>query len=412
MPSRRAFLRTSLRASTLVALAPTVPAFLTRAARAAPAERDGKTLVVIELAGGNDGLNTVVPFKDEGYRRHRKVLRLPADQLCTVNREIGLHPAMREAAGLLEDGRLAVVQGVGYPNPSRSHFHSMAIWQTARPDIPRPKGDTASDEHKTLYGWIGQALDGGRGPADGSAAAVYVGEDDPPVAFRGRRARTSTVSRPEDAVLTLAGRTGTDSVDPENGSELAAFVRRSTLDAYATSERMAEVLRVKDAGAGYPPTRLAARLRDVARLIKGGLGTRVYYTSQSGYDTHTFQLPAQADLLGELSGALKAFLDDLAAAKLAERVAVLCFSEFGRRVAENGSQGTDHGTAGPVFLAGVPVRGGLVGLTPSLADLEDGDLKMTTDFRRVYATVLEEWLGLSAREALGGTFAKLPLFAG
>jgi uncharacterized protein (DUF1501 family) len=139
-------------------------------------------------------------------------------------------------------------------------------------------------------------------------------------------------------------------------------------------------------------------------------GTRVFYTSQDGYDTHSVQLPLHASLLGELSGALRAFLDDLAAANLADRVLVLCFSEFGRRVRENGSQGTDHGTAGPVFLAGTGIRAGLVGAAPKLLDLQDGDLKMTVDFRRVYASVLQDWLGLPSKLALGGDFAKLNLF--
>jgi uncharacterized protein (DUF1501 family) len=173
---------------------------------------------------------------------------------------------------------------------------------------------------------------------------------------------------------------------------------------------MAQVLRAEDKGASYPATGLAGRLRVIARLIKGGGGTRVYYTAQGSYDTHYVQLVAHANLLGELSGALKAFLDDLAAARLAERVAVLLFSEFGRRVQENGSAGTDHGTAGPVFLAGPGVKGGLVGATPDLLHLDEGDLKMGIDFRRVYATVVEEWLGLPAKAALNGSFEKLPLF--
>jgi uncharacterized protein (DUF1501 family) len=148
----------------------------------------------------------------------------------------------------------------------------------------------------------------------------------------------------------------------------------------------------------------------IARLLKAGGGTRVFYAAQDGYDTHYLQPGLHAELLGELSGALRAFLDDLKAARLAERVAVLCFSEFGRRVAENGSQGTDHGTAGPVVLAGPGVKAGLVGATPRLLDLKDGDLKMGVDFRRVYATVLEDWLGLPSKPALGGEFARLKLF--
>jgi uncharacterized protein (DUF1501 family) len=414
MFSRRAFLEASLQRSTLLALTPTIPGFLAKAARAAQPERDGRVLVVIQLDGGNDGINTVVPFKDEGYAKHRQVLRLPTDRLLKVGSEVGLHPAFRDAAKLLEDGRLAIVQGVGYPNPSRSHFRSMTIWQSARVDLPRFKEDTVAPDYKGVYGWIGQALDGSRGPADGSPAAALVGDAALPLALRGHRSVASALTRPEDSVLAPAvARPGNGATpDPIPGGDLAAFVRRSTLDAYATSERMAKVLHVKDGAAGYPATRLAGRLRVIARLIKGGVGTRAYYTAQgqNSYDTHFAQLPGHAALLCELGGALRAFLDDLAAAQVAERVAVLCFSEFGRRVAENGSHGTDHGTAGPVFVAGPRVRPGLVGEAPRLLDLENGDLKMSVDFRRVYAAVLRDWLGLSPKAALGGDFEPLPLF--
>jgi uncharacterized protein (DUF1501 family) len=418
MLSRRAFLRTSLQTSTLVALAPTVPGFLARTVRAAQPERDGRILVVIQLDGGNDGINTVVPFGDEGYTKHRKVLRLPTDRLFKINKEVGLHPEMRDAAKLLESGRLGIIQGVSYPNPSRSHFRSMTIWQSAKVDLPRFEKDIVVEEDKAVYGWIGQALDEGSRPADGTPGAVFVGEGTPPLAFRSRRSTTSTLTRPEDSVLTLPGEAQLGSSERESGTDLAAFVRRSTLDAYVTSARMADVLRVKDTEARYPATGLAGRLRVIARLIKGGVASRIFYTNQGaelgngGYDTHSVQLPIHADLLAELSGALKAFLDDLAAAKLADRVVVLCFSEFGRRVRENGSQGTDHGTAGPVFLAGPKVKAGLLGEAPKLLDLQDGDLKMTTDFRSIYAGVLRDWLGLPSRSALGGDFQPLSLLHG
>jgi len=407
MFSRRDFLRTS----TLVALAPTIPDFLAQMARSTEPARDGRILVVIELTGGNDGINTVVPFADEGYAKYRKTLRLPVNYLHKITKEVGLHPVMSGAARLLEDGRLAIVQGVGYPNPSRSHFKSMAIWHSANVNLPRTEADVVSLEDKASLGWIGQGLDEGRKPADGSPAAQFIGSGAMPVALRSRRSVAAAVSRPEDSVLTHKagiGRAIAEKMD--RGGDLASFVSRSTLDAYASSERMAQVLRTQDKGASYPATALAGHMRIIARLIKGGGGTRVYYTAQGSYDTHTSQLNAHGSLLGELSGALKAFLDDLAAAKLADRVAVLCFSEFGRRVAENGSEGTDHGTAGPVFLAGPSVRAGLVGETPKLLDLEEGDLKMSTDFRQVYATVLEDWLGLPSKPSLGGEFAKLGLF--
>jgi uncharacterized protein (DUF1501 family) len=319
MLSRRSFLRSSA----LLALSPTVPGFLALTASAAEPKRDGRVLLVIELNGGNDGINTIVPFADEGYARHRKHLRLPTDRLLKINDCVGFHPAMRDAAKLLETGRLAIVQGVGYPNPNRSHFQSMAIWQTARLDPPR--------QHAP--GWIGTALDNSRPPDNGAPASLLVGLDPPPTA------------------LLMAG------------------------------------------------------------LLKVGFSPRVFYTTQGSYDTHFTQLDVHAGLLAELAGAIRAFLDDLEAAGLADRVAVMTFSEFGRRVAENGSYGTDHGTAAPLFLAGKHVKAGLFGQTPSLVDLQDGDLKMSIDFRRVYATVLEKWLELPAKDALGGVLEPLPLFA-
>ncbi len=192
--------------------------------------------------------------------------------------------------------------------------------------------------------------------------------------------------------------------------DLNAFLHRSFLDAYTTCDRLTEAARVSAGDGNYPTTGLAGRLQRVARLLKAGFAARVYYTSQGSYDTHAAQLPAHANLLDELGGALRAFLDDLAAARLADRVAVLVFSEFGRQVRENASGGTDHGTAGILFLAGPGVRGGLIGDAPNLLDLVGNAPKMTVDFRCIYATVLEDWLGLPAQAALGGTFERLPLF--
>jgi uncharacterized protein (DUF1501 family) len=254
MFSRRTFLRTSLQTSALVALTPTVPTFLARTARATPPERDGHVLVIVQLDGGNDGINTVVPFKDEGYAKHRKELRLTTNRLLKITKEVGLHPAMGDAAQLWERGQLAIVQGVSYPNPSRSHFRSMRIWQSANTDLLRFKEGVADS---AVYGWVGQALDGGRGPADGAPAAVYVGTGTPPVALRSRRCSTSAMTQPEESILTLPGEAGPDAAALETSADLAAFVRRSTLDAYATSARMAEVLRVKDTEASYPATALA-----------------------------------------------------------------------------------------------------------------------------------------------------------
>jgi uncharacterized protein (DUF1501 family) len=397
MFSRRNFLK-----STLLALAPTVPGFLAQTARAASSQRDGRVLVVIELNGGNDGINTVVPYADEGYAKHRRLLRLPKEQLIKINDRIGLHPSMRDAGKLLDSGRLAIIQGVGYPNPNRSHFESMAIWQTAR---------IGTDQRDEL-GWLGRALDEGPADTGGMPSSVFISGGQMPPALQGRRAIASSLTRPEDFVLRLEGAKHT-LTQVTAANDLAAFVRRSSLDAYTLADRMADVLQIQDKqGANYPSNDLSEHLRLIARLIKASIGTRIYYTRQSGYDTHAGQLGTHAGLLQELSSSLLAFLDDLAAAKAAERVAVLIFSEFGRTVAENASAGTDHGTSAPVFLAGPGVKPGLAGVMPSLLDLDPkhGDLRVALDFRQVYATVLQDWLGLAAKTALAGHFERLPLF--
>jgi uncharacterized protein (DUF1501 family) len=403
MLTRRDLLKTTLNGAALVALSPTVPGFLARTARAAGPDRDGRVLVVIQLDGGNDAINTLVPFRDEGYAKHRTTLRIDRKNLVHVNDEVGLHPALREMGALLQRGQLALIPGVGYPNPNRSHFESMAIWQTARMDPEEHAGS----------GWIGRGLDAeletSKTRASG-AAALFIGDGTPPAALRARRAATSALDRIDDLVLP-EGWAGPSSGSPGAGDDLDSYVRRSVLDAYTSSRRVAELTHRRAEGdARYPSTPLAGRLQTVARLLKAGLGARVFYTIQSGYDTHAGQSNTHYSLFFELGGALKAFLDDLASAKLADRVVVMGFSEFGRRVAENGSAGTDHGTAGLVFLAGGGVRPGVHGKVPSLTDLVDGDPKFTTDFRRVYAEVLDQWLGLPSRPVLGPGFEPLPLF--
>ncbi len=392
--------RNLLKRSSLLALSPSVPGFLARLARASQPQKDGRVLVVIQLGGGNDGVNTVVPYGDEGYARHRNQLRLPVDKLHKLNDEVALHPQMKAMAELFESRRLAVVQGVGYPNPNRSHDVSMAIWQTARFDPA---------EHDS-YGWLGRALDQSPQRQEGPAS-LLVGDGALPTALVGRRSVAGSFSRLDElsvqndsARATVAGASAAD--------DLEGFIRRSTLDAYATADAVNAAVARRQAKSSYPSNSLGEHLSIIARLIEADLPTRVYYAVQSGYDTHSVQLPAHGRLLRELSLALKAFLDDLAESKLAERVTVMTFSEFGRRVAENASAGTDHGTAAPLFLAGGGVQAGLVGATPSLTDLEQGDLKMAIDFRRVYASVLRDWLAIDPDDVLGASFEPLPLFKG
>jgi uncharacterized protein (DUF1501 family) len=405
MLSRRRFI---LQSSSIVSLSPLVPTMLCEAAHAAPAEADAKVLVVIQLDGGNDGLNTVVPYGDDGYAKARVKLRLETRELHKLNDKVALHPQMKAAKSLFDDGRLAIVQGVGYPNPDKSHFRSMRIWQTASMD----------DDAHNSYGWLGQALDRASPAIDsGESAAIYVGEDQTPVALWGRRASATALSKVEDLTLQRNASQSNSATSPKTSADESSsakqFVTRQVLSAYAAAEqfRRQELAGGHDQSTKYPDNALAGRLELIARLLKSGSRARVYYTAQSGYDTHASQLQNHSSLLRELSLSLKAFLDDVKAAKLDDRVLVMTFSEFGRRIAENDSQGTDHGTAGPMFLAGPKVNPGLHGPTPNLADLDGGDLKSAIDFREVYATVLDKWLGLSPPDSLA-KFKKLSLVRG
>lgn len=388
MITRRSFLKSS----SLIALAPTVPGFLARIAQAAEPAQDSRVLVVVQLDGGNDALNTIVPYADPSYGKLRQRLRLDPKSLVKVNDAIGLHPQLRPLDKLLQAGYLAVIPGVGYPNPNRSHFRSMAIWQTARFDPEEHNGN----------GWIGRALDSSAGQS------MLIGTSATPVALRGRRSSTVALSRPEDLSLAdaVTARSAIDSNPSKN--DLVEFVRRQAVDAYAASERLTAMSRNRD-DANYPSTGLAERLRLTSRLMKIGLGARVFYTTQGGFDTHASQLFTHQSLMSEFAGAVAAFFEDLKAAKIADRVTLMAFSEFGRTIKENASGGTDHGTAGAVFVAGPAVKGDLIGSQPSLTDLVEGEPKITTDFRRIYTTLLADWLRLDAKDACGGEFERLKL---
>jgi uncharacterized protein (DUF1501 family) len=413
MPTtRRRFLKTSLASSTLVAMgATTVPGFLGRSARAAGAGKPNeRILVVVQLMGGNDGLNTVVPHGIDGYNRGRRALRIGSSQVHKVTPEIGLHPAMGGMSKLLEKGRLNIVQGVGYPNPDRSHFRSMEIWEAARLENNAKALET---------GWLGRAIDQkGRKPGE-DPQALHVGRRSLPQALRSLKTEVPALESLESYKLQLTGSEPERKAERSALNEMAAverkmddpllgFIRQTTLSAYESSSRLEQVA-PKSGGMKYPNFGLARRLELVAQMIKAGFGTRIFYTSLDGFDTHANQLASHAGLLTELSDSIVAFHDDLSAAGQADRVAVLTFSEFGRRVQENASLGTDHGAAAPVFLVGPVAKPGLVGEHPKFDDLDDGDLKYHTDFRRVYATLLSDWLDCPPQSVLGPGFPPLPL---
>jgi uncharacterized protein (DUF1501 family) len=367
--------------------------------------------VVVQLEGGNDGLNTVVPYRDDDYRRLRPTLRQEAGTLHRIDDSVGFHRGLGGFSALLESGRLAIVQGVGYPNPNRSHFESMAIWQTAR-----------TDPGRETPGWLARWLDARAAAPVGDAPALHIGGAPLPQALAGSSLPVPSLDRPGQFRRRLGMPGGTAAVAQREALDalarrvrgvpgsLVQFVERCTLVGYASGARLEAALGVGDRPEGYPGGDLARRLALIARLIKAELTTPLYYARQDGFDTHAAQLGPHEGLLRDLGEALRAFLDDLDGSGHGDRVLVLVFSEFGRRAAENGSGGTDHGTAAPVFVLGRGVQSGLIGPYPNLSNLVDGDPMSAIDFRRVYATLLDGWLrGATSRAVLGRDFEALAL---
>jgi len=364
-----------------------------------------RILVVIELSGGNDGLNTVVPFGDAAYYRARPKLGITEREVIKVADGYGFHPSMVGFERLYKDGRLAVVHGCGYDHPSLSHFSSMGFWHTGVPNGGEP------------LGWLGRLADATY-PAVTKNVIVNLGNSqslavrsqqhsplvfDDPSRFR----RDGTDEEKQALAMLSAPRTTSNATleflaaTAKNATESSDFVRRAS-SSYRTPV---------DYGQGGG---LAGNLQRVAALIAAEMPTRLYYVTYSGnsFDTHVQQADLHTRLLMYTADALRGFMDDVARLGRGDDVAVMIFTEFGRRVEENGSLGTDHGTATPMFLAGKGIKGGFYGQHPSLTDLDDGNMKMTTDFRRVYATAIKEWLGYDQTQAvLKGRFAPMGVFA-
>lgn len=410
MMTRREFLWKGL---TIVSAGATAPMFLTRTALAlnnpwdqaltasAAGRPDWPTLVVIQLGGGNDGLNTVVPYAHDAYYRARPRLAVPREKLLRLTDEAGLHPALAPLKALYDDGRAAVVQGVGYPNPNRSHFRSMEIWQTADPTGAGPR-----------TGWLGRLFDS-ECPDCGQAAGLALSAE-MPLALEGTAGRAVAAENPARFGFHPIPGAGPEELEafrqlvrPAPGGEpVVDFLTHTEMDALVAAEDMQKIAGrlSREQGSGYPQDPFARKLRTVAELIAAGAPTRVYYVGLGGFDTHAAQAGRHDRLLESLGSGLGAFVTDLARKGLAERVLVMTFSEFGRRVAENASGGTDHGTAAPMLLVGGAVAPGVHGTHPSLEDLDQGDLKYGTDFRSVYATILERWMGVPSDGILGGRF--------
>lgn len=398
MTTRRDFLKQGA----LLSLAPLVPRFLLESTHAARRSGGDTILVVLQLDGGNDGLNTVVPWRSEEYARLRPSIKIDPARAIRISDDFVLHPSLRALARLHEKGQVAVVQSVGYPNPNRSHFESMRIWQSALPDAPP----------RESLGWLGLATDPLAEGADARPRNLFVGPTQVPLALNGRRTVTVALRQLEDLRLAAPEslQSGARSGDgtASSAADLRSFVQRVASDSYRTAQELAST-KANGSTADDSSSDLDRQLQTIARLIGAGVDARVCYTIQSGYDTHAGQPSLHATLLADLAVAVDRFFATLERSGLAERVALLTFSEFGRRAAENAGHGTDHGAASVLFLVGPRVKGGVHGTPPRLDDLLDGDVRPAVDFRSIYATVVKDWLRLPAHERWKES-ETLPLF--
>ena len=416
MFSRRDFLRQGLLP---VFAGSAVPAVFANGIAASAADSPNapisdRVLVLVQLAGGNDGLNTVIPYQDGTYHDARPTLRQDVTAALPLGQSLALHPNLKQLKARFDAGQLAIVQGVGYPNPNLSHFASMSIWETA--SLQAGIGD----------GWLGRYLNYldqvGESP-NHALEGLSVG---PLIAPELRSQTTPTAALQSIQGFRLqplpSGAHGTP-VDPANplmkfygafhtasAAPYGALLDTTLTEALTSSRALQTTDQAYQPRATYPDkSPIASSLRLVAETLASGLGVRVAHVTLGGFDNHSNEKLVHDKLLADLDAALGAFLKDLEGHGVADRVLIMTWSEFGRRVAENGSRGTDHGTAAPMFVLGAPVKGGLYGETPSLRTLDNGNLKFTTDFRTVYATVLQGYLKAPASDLLGGDFGTIPL---
>ena len=367
-----------------------------------------KGLIVIQLSGGNDYLNTVVPYNDGRYYDYRSTVHIPQDRVIPIDGQVGFNPSMGPLKRLWDEGKVAVINGIGYQNPNRSHFRSMDIWHTAQPDAIGTEG------------WVGRAVRDLDPNGDNVLTAVNFGRGLPralgcpgvSVASVGnletyglfpdvqdeelRMYTLEAFSRMygaagRDPVMALLGRTGQDALH-------GADILRTAPARYSSSVE-------------YAPDSLSQNARSIAQVFLADLGTRVYYTQHGSFDTHSGELPTHAQLWENVAGAVGCLMDDLEEHGREDDAAILVFSEFGRRIKDNGS-GSDHGSGGVAFLVGGAVNGGFYGEYPSLAEAEqlEGDLKPNNDFRSTYAAILDQWLGLDPDPIVNGQFEQFGLF--
>lgn len=392
--------RDFLKSGSLAAASLFLPKFLKALEVPGALPPKGRSLVVIQLSGGNDGLNTIIPIRNDVYYRERPRLGIKRETALALTDEAGLHPSLAGLKNLWDNRQMAVLHSVGYPNPDRSHFRSMDIWQSASP----------SDEYWQT-GWLGRYLDAncaGKPSAalelDDTLSLVMKGESSKGLALQDAKRLYESTQSPFFAEYAAAHRPAQQEEAPVD------YLYKTMAETLSSASYLFEQSRLKATTASYPATGLGKDLKNIASLILADTDTAVYYVSLGSFDTHINQEAQQKRLFQELNDALAVFARDMAANGKWNDVLVTTFSEFGRRVSQNASGGTDHGTANNMMFFGGGLRNqGLLNAMPDLQDLDQGDLKFQVDFRQVYATILEKWLGAEVKKVLGGTFDLLDL---
>lgn len=356
-----------------------------------------KVVVVIQFSGGNDGLNTVIPIRNDIYYRERPKLGIAKNDALLLTDEIGLNPALEAFKGLYDDGSLAIMNSVGYPNPDRSHFRSMDIWQSA------------SDSNQYINtGWLGRYLDAQCKGCDKPTQAMEL-DDVLSLALKGEENKGLAFKDPKKLYNTSNGKFLRDvNADHKTGEETIDYLYKTMSATLSSADYIFQQSKIHPTSQTYPNTNLGKDLKTIASLIFSDINTKVYYVSLGSFDTHVNQDGQQKRLFTELNDAVKAFTADLKSNNRFDDVLMMTFSEFGRRVTQNASNGTDHGTANNMFfISGGLKQKGVLNAMPDLADLNEGDLKHKVDFKSVYATVLNKWLAADDKMILGNKYSYL-----
>ncbi|WP_201985955.1 DUF1501 domain-containing protein [Hymenobacter rubidus] len=399
--TRREFLRTSALASTLLL----VPKFLHALDRgpglAALRDATGaRRLIVVQLSGGNDGLNTVIPFRNDLYYKARPTLGIKETEgILTLDKDLGLHPALKGLKGLYDQGQLAVLNSVGYPNPDRSHFRSMDIWQSG-----------SGSDKVVSTGWLGRYLDSNCPDCQRPYNALEV-DDTLSLALKGGQRKGLALKTPDKFHQITQNRflsKVSKETTPEHQDQVD-YLYKTLAETASSADYLYDKSKIYKSAVAYPNSDFGKNLKTTAELINSGVESRVYYLALSGFDTHVRQHEQQQRLFTDLGDGLAALADDLRQHDQWNNTLVLVFSEFGRRVGQNASNGTDHGTANNLFLAGGALqKKGILNDASDLANLDQGDLRHQVDFRSIYASVLKDWLGADDMAILGSGFERMP----